>query len=126
MRARALRQSSTDAEHALWNALSNRRLDGHKFRRQYPIGPFFADFACVEVGLVVELDGSQHFEPEAVEKDRQRTRVLNANGFQVLRFDDRQMLTEPTGVLSVILDGLTRHHPHPNPLPPAGEGVEST
>ena len=56
-KARALRQASTDAERALWYRLRDRRLAGHKFRRQHPVGPYFADFACVEAGLVIELDG---------------------------------------------------------------------
>ena len=125
VRARELRQSSPDAERAIWDALRNRQLDGHKFRRQHPIGAYFADFACVEAMLVVELDGGQHFEPGAMEADARRTLALNANGFHVLRFDDRQALTEREGVLTAILEWLRIHHPHPNPLPQAGEGVKS-
>ncbi|MES2992059.1 MAG: DUF559 domain-containing protein [Pseudomonadota bacterium] len=123
MRARELRQSSPDAERQIWNALRDRRLDGYKFRRQHPVGRYFADFACVEAMLIVELDGGQHFEPEAIEADAQRTRALNADGFHVMRFDDRQALVEREGVLTVILAWLHLHHPHPNPLPQAGEGV---
>ncbi|HBT40703.1 MAG TPA: endonuclease domain-containing protein, partial [Rhodospirillaceae bacterium] len=52
----------TDAERRLWRALRNRQLDGHKFRRQHPIPPYVADFACVERGLIVEVDGGQHSE----------------------------------------------------------------
>ncbi len=125
MRARELRQSSPDAERETWNALRNRQLDGYKFRRQHLIGPFFADFACVDAMLIVELDGGQHFEPEAVEADARRTQVLDANGFHVLRFDNRQALAEREGVLTSILDWLHLHHPHPNPLPQAGEGVSN-
>jgi very-short-patch-repair endonuclease len=125
VRARALRQSSPDAERAIWNALRSRQLDGYKFRRQHPIGVYFADFACIEAMLVVELDGGQHFEPEAIEADGRRTRALNANGFQVLRFDDRQALLEREGVLTSILSWLHAHHPHPNPLPQAGEGANT-
>ena len=109
----------------VWAALRNRQLDGYKFRRQHPVGPFFADFACVEASLIVELDGGQHFEPEAVEADARRTHALNANGFHVLRFDDRQALVEREGVLTRILDWLHIHHPHPSPLPQAGEGVNT-
>jgi very-short-patch-repair endonuclease len=125
VRARELRRSSPDAERAVWAALRNRQLDGYKFRRQHPVGPFFADFACVEASLIVELDGGQHFEPEAVEADARRTQALNANGFHVLRFDDRQALVEREGVLTRILDWLHSHHPHPSPLPPAGEGAHT-
>ena len=124
VRARELRRSSPDAERAVWAALRNRQLDGYKFRRQHPVGPFFADFACVEASLIVELDGGQHFEPEAVEADARRTHALNANGFHVLRFDDRQALVEREGVLTRIRDWLHSHRPHPSPLPQAGEGVD--
>ena len=125
MRARSLRKSSPDAERAIWNALRNRQLGGYKFRRQHPVGPFFADFACVEASLVVELDGGQHVEPEAVEADARRTCALKANGFHVLRFDDRQALIEREAVLASILEWLCAHHPHPNPLPQAGEGAKT-
>jgi very-short-patch-repair endonuclease len=124
VRARELRQSSPDAEHAIWSALRNRQLGGFKFRRQHPIGSYFADFACVEAMLVVELDGGQHFEPGAIEADARRARALNANGFHVVRFDDRQALTEREGVLTSILEWLQGKHPHPSPLPQAGEGAE--
>ena len=123
MRAPALRSSSPDAERLLWQRLRDRRLGGYKFRRQHPIGGYFADFACVEAKLVVELDGGQHFEPDAVEADARRTAVLNKHGFHVLRFTDREALVERDAVLARILDWLQSNHPHPNPLPLAGEGA---
>jgi very-short-patch-repair endonuclease len=55
--ARALRIVMTDAERRLWSLLRDRRLEGYKFRRQRPIGPFIADFACITHRLVVEADG---------------------------------------------------------------------
>src|SRR4051794_28681862 len=58
--ARRLRQHSTDAERRLWSALRSRRLQHYKFRRQVPIGPFIADFACTKLLVIVEADGSQH------------------------------------------------------------------
>ena len=123
MRARELRKTSPDAERAIWHAVRNRQLDGYKFRRQHPVARYFADFACVEAQLIVELDGGQHFEPGAIEADRRRTEELNRAGFEVLRFTDREALMERDGVLTRILDWLHIHHPHPSPLPPAGEGV---
>jgi very-short-patch-repair endonuclease len=125
VRARALREASTDAERLLWKHLRDRRLDGYKFRRQHPIGPYFSDFACDEAKLVVELDGGQHFELEDAQADAKRTAVLQANGWHVLRFDNRQMLQQTEAVLSVIHHWLRSNHPHPNPLPPAGEGTET-
>jgi very-short-patch-repair endonuclease len=125
VRARGLRSSATDAERALWSALRNRQLRGAKFRRQHPIGLFFADFACVEAGLVVELDGGQHFEPHALQADATRTAVLRSHGFDVLRFTNHQALMEREGVLNAILAWLEAHSPHPDPLPHAGEGRTS-
>jgi very-short-patch-repair endonuclease len=113
VRVRAMRKNPTDAERALWLELRDRRLGGCKFRRQHPIGPFFADFACVEAKLVVEVDGGQHFEAAGVEADASRTAKLERLGFAVLRFDSRQVLTERAAVLQMIHDWLQRHHPHP-------------
>ena len=125
MRARELRQSSPDAELQMWAQLRDRRLADFKFRRQHPIGRYFADFACIGARLVVELDGGQHFEPDAMAADARRTAHLNAHGFHVMRFTDREALTEAPEVLQAIFDWLQAHRPHPNPLPPAGEGVKS-
>ena len=83
VRARELRRSSPDAGRAIWSALRSRQLDGYKFRRQHLIGRFFADFACVEAVLVVELDGGQHLEAEAIEADARRTRAMKPNGLHV-------------------------------------------
>ena len=126
MRARELRQSSPDAERALWRRLRDRQLNGSKFRGQHPIGRYFADFCCVEARLIVELDGGQHFEPEAIEADARRTAELKAQGFAVLRFTDREALLETDAVLHAILNWLQANRPHPSPLPPAGEGERST
>ena len=106
-------------------ALRNRQLGGYKFRRQHPIGRCFADFACVEAGLVVELDGGQHFEPAAVLADADRSAALRALGFHVLRYTNREALAERDAVLADILNWLNSNHPHPNPLPPAGEGANT-
>ncbi len=108
VRARALRKTSTDAERAIWRRLRDRQLEGFKFRRQHPVGPFFADSACVEAGLIVELDGGQHFEHDAVRADAERTDRLQREGFTVLRFDDPQALLEADGLLSVVRDGFSR------------------
>jgi very-short-patch-repair endonuclease len=124
VRARGLRQSSTDAERLLWHHLRDRRLARFKFRRQHPIGPYFADFACIDAHLVVELDGAQHFERDAQAKDVRRTASMSAAGWQVLRFDNGQVLQETQGVLQAILGALHSNSPHPSPLPQAGEGVE--
>jgi very-short-patch-repair endonuclease len=124
VRARGLRKSSSDAENEIWRALRNRQLGGYKFRRQHPVAGYFADFACVEECLIVELDGGQHFEPDAIQLDIRRTAVLNQSGFHVLRFNNREALTERDAVLSCILRRLQANRPHPTPLPQAGEGAQ--
>src|SRR3546814_1612008 len=80
----------TDAEQKLWQHLRGGQLDGLKFRRQHPIPPYIADFCCVAVKLIVELDGSQHSE----QADAVRTRYLEAHGWRILRFWDNDALQE--------------------------------
>ncbi|HEX2764911.1 MAG TPA: endonuclease domain-containing protein [Allosphingosinicella sp.] len=117
-----LRQAATDAERALWRELRARRLGGHKFRRQWTIGPYIADFCCLERRLVVEADGGQH----SPEGDRSRTNYLRANGFRILRFWNNDALRNMDGVLISILEALEdskKEDPHPDLFPQAGEGA---
>ncbi len=102
--ARALRNKATDAERHLWQQLRGRRLAGYKFRRQYPIAGFIADFACIEAKLVVELDGGQHVERSA--EDAARTRRIECNGYRVLRFWNDDVLVRTEDVLEQILCNL--------------------
>ena len=112
---RRLRNASTDAEHALWQRLRLRQLDGCKFRRQHPFGDYIIDFVCLERKLVVELDGSQH--AESTTADARRTACLEHAGFTVLRFWNHQVFDEMDGVLEVIWQALkARANPSP-PLP---------
>lgn len=104
-RARALRADQTDAEMALWRAVRDRRFEGYKFRRQHPVGPYIADFACVEHALIVEVDGSQHLETQAG-YDRVRDAFLREEGFRVLRFTNLDVLRELDGVATRILQAL--------------------
>ena len=104
-RARELRRVENEAEEALWHELRGRRLNGHKFVRQLPIGPYFADFACREANLVVEVDGSQHAEQK---RDSFRDETMNRNGWSVLRFWHADVLRSRRKVLETIvavLDG---------------------
>ncbi len=101
-RARELRAASTDVEHKLWSVLRNRQLAGAKFCRQLPIDRYFADFACVEAKLVVELDGSQHIEAQAA-YDIERTRTLEAAGWFVMRFWNNDVIDNIEGVAEAIL-----------------------
>lgn len=100
--ARKLRRASTDAESRLWYYLRARRLEGAKFIRQFPIGPYIADFACRDARLAIELDGSQH--NDAV--DAPRTAVIEAFGYRVLRFWNNDVLQNTEGVLEAIRNEL--------------------
>lgn len=120
--ARALRKNMTDAERRLWYLLRNRQLWGWKFRRQHPVGPYIADFVCLEKKVVIEVDGGQHGENE--DADWRRTSYLNKMGYQVLRFWNHEVLQEIDAVMDTIFDTLEDLPPHPGPLPPpGGEGV---
>jgi len=98
--ARSLRSNSTDAERLIWRSLRNRTLFDCKFRRQYPIGPYIADFVCIEKRLIVELDGGQHV--DNVMQDEVRTAYLQAQGYRVLRFWNNDVLSQTTAVLEAI------------------------
>ena len=107
---KSLRQDSTDAENRMWYLLRNRRLGGFKFRRQYPIGPYIADFCCYEKRLIIELDGGQHAERES--SDEARTRYLEYQGYRVMRFWNDQVLKETDAVCEMILTILrSKQHP---------------
>ena len=120
LRARELRRSSTPAERLLWSRLRDRRVDGFKFRRQYPVEGFIVDFLCAEKSLVIEIDGGQH--QTTTEYDARRTEALNGSGYRVLRFWNNEVLEQLDGVLDVIhRELLGQDAPHPSPLP-EGEG----
>ena len=103
-RARRLRREETEAERFLWARLRARQLSGAKFRRQCTIGPFIADFCCLEHRLIVELDGGQH--ASEVKKDEARTDFLRKQGYEVLRIWDHEVFRETELVLQRIADSL--------------------
>lgn len=126
-RARALRRNQTDAEYVLWQMLRNRQIGGKKFVRQYPIEPFFVDFACREVMLVIEVDGGHHAESRS---DAARTKHLNARGYSVLRFWNSDVLSNREGCWHAIHSTL-QGNPSPDlrfapaTLSPEGRGKEA-
>ncbi|MGH7948719.1 MAG: endonuclease domain-containing protein [Candidatus Binataceae bacterium] len=103
-RARRLRASSTDVERKLWFHLRARQMGGCKFRRQHPIGPFYADFCCVERRLILELDGGQHDANK--ERDERRTAYLKKHGYRVIRFWNGDVMKNLDGVLEGIAGAL--------------------
>jgi len=117
-RARALRETSTDAERELWRHLRAGRFNGIKFRRQHPIPPYIVDFYCEAFKLIIELDGSQH----TVDSDALRTQFLESKGFSILRFWSHDALLRTENVLQVIWNFVDSRTLTPTPLP-AGEGL---
>ena len=118
--AKWLRTNQTDAECVFWYNVRARRLAGLKFRRQYPVGPFIADFVCLEAKLIVELDGGQHAVRQAY--DRSRDAFLESKGFRVLRVWNSDLLTNRDGVMEAVLRDLQSvDTPSPRLSPPKGE-----
>jgi very-short-patch-repair endonuclease len=121
-RAKELRNQATPAERALWTALSGRKLDGFKFSRQMPVGPYFADFLCREARLIVELDGYSH--DTRIAHDLRRDSYLKGQCYRVLRFNNVDVLTNLDGVARAISAALAETGPPPTP-PASGRGEES-
>jgi len=98
-----MRREMTDAERKLWFLLRDRRLDGAKFRRQAPVGPYIADFVCLRRKVIVEADGGQHVDSA---KDAVRDQWLAREGYRVVRYSNVDILKNPAGVLTDLLSRL--------------------
>jgi very-short-patch-repair endonuclease len=134
-RAKALRINSSPAERAMWRLLYPFRSDRFHFRKQVPIGQYFADIACHHAKLIIELDGDTHGAHTQIAHDQRRDAFLRAEGYTVLRFPNHEVLTNPEGVYAVVADALKgrprnergaafRTAPSPA-LPTMGEGVST-
>ena len=108
-RARSLRRTATNAERILWQHLKGRSLDGFKFVHQASIGPYFADFLCREIKLVIKIDGATHSTDEEIAADLRRTNFLEEQGYRVMRFTNEVVFESVHGVLEVILAKLQDH-----------------
>jgi very-short-patch-repair endonuclease len=111
--AKKLRKNFTDTERFLWRHLRAKQINGYKFRRQEPIGPYIVDFICQEARVIIEVDGGQH--SMAREKDFDRDRWLKEQDYRVLRFWNNEVLTNINGVLEIIRDNV-KHPPLTPPL----------
>ena len=102
-RARKPRKNATDAENCLWQLLRHRRFLNYRFRRQHPIGVFVADFACIGKKLIIEVDGGQHANNPA---DAVRTKILQQQGWKILRFWNNDVLSNSEGVMLMVENAL--------------------
>jgi very-short-patch-repair endonuclease len=119
--ARDFRREPTASERVLWNALRGAALDGRKFRRQQPFGPFVVDFYCAAERLVVEVDGGVH--DSQTERDRARQECLQAVGLRFVRVSARQVETDLPSVLTTIRQAFDSPAMLPSPLVGEGPGV---
>jgi very-short-patch-repair endonuclease len=112
--AKALRFNMTNAESILWSELRNRRFQGIKFRRQYPIGMYIVDFICLDLNFIIEVDGGQHLDSIY---DQQRDAWLRSQGFEVVRFWNNDILHCKDGVLETLRNSIhlrgSSQPPHP-------------
>ena len=115
--ARRLRANSTEAEKCLWRRLRRRTVAGFRWRRQAPIGPYIADFVCLEARVVVDGDGDQHADSR---RDAVRDAWFAAQGFRTLRFWNHEILGNTDGVVEAIYGALT--NPPTPTLPRKGGG----
>jgi very-short-patch-repair endonuclease len=99
-KARLLRRNQTDVEQILWKQLRNRNLSNYKFRRQFPIEPYITDFVCLELKLIIELDGGQH--ADRINYDNQRSLFLEQRGFKIICFWNNDVIQNTAGVLEAI------------------------
>jgi len=115
--ARNLRKNMTDVERLLWSKIRGRQLQGFRFRRQHPIGRYIVDFVCIELKLIIELDGSQHNDQQ--QYDMKRSQWLQIKGYKTIRFWNNDVVENLEGVLQTIYNNL----PPSQPSPLKGEGV---
>ena len=103
-----LRKNQTQAEEILWQHLRKEQLDGRKFRRQHSIENYIVDFYCASERLIIEVDGSHHYERETLENDKERdSRLLQLN-YRTLRFSNQAILDNPTEVLKQISESFLK------------------
>jgi len=101
-RAKTHRRELTAAENLLWQEIRRKQVDGYHFRRQVPIGPFIADFACVKEKLVIEVDGVGHAEEDEIIRDARRSEYLESLGWRVVRFMNVEIFDETDAVIHSI------------------------
>ena len=107
--ANKLRKEMTKAEACLWKyVLKAKQLNGYQFRRQRPVLKYIADFICMELMLVIEVDGITHHWEETILKDKKKQTDLEATGFTVLRFTDDEVLNDINSVHAFLEDWIEK------------------
>ncbi len=117
--AKHLRCHMTDSENKLWRHLRAHRLNGEKFRRQQPIGPYVVDFVHFGARVIVEADGGQHNDAP---RDERRDEWLREQGFTVMRFWNNEIMSNLEGVLTTVMAAVAESPLSPIPSPARGEG----
>ena len=107
--AKGLRKDLTTAEELLWHELRAKRLGGHKFRRQHPVGDYIADFACIKAKTIIEVDGATHSTDAEREYDEKRTQYLESQNWKVIRISNEDIYKHRDDVL----DHIYAHLPPP-------------
>jgi 5-methyltetrahydrofolate--homocysteine methyltransferase len=110
----------TPAEDVLWQTLRGRRLNGLKFRRQHAVDRFIVDFYCGKPKLIIEIDGEVHLNNPP--RDAERTKILQALGFRLIRFTNDEVLDNPAAILARIADVCSELMSGASPSSPAGRG----
>ncbi len=110
-RAREMRSKPVAMEKLFWSLVRNRKLDGFKFKRQFPIGTYIADFVCVEGRLIVELDGPFHVGRKSY--DEKRDAFLREKGFRVIRLTNDDFVGDAGIALMIVRDALVAGTPSP-------------
>ncbi len=118
------RSNPTPAEMAMWEMLRGKNLDGYKFRRQHIIGAYIADFVCLSEKLIIELDGYYHQLPDNISSDEERTLWLNKQGFDVIRFNNNEVLQNIDEILNKIIAVIKSKHDSAISPPSGGGGAK--
>jgi very-short-patch-repair endonuclease len=128
--ARSQRATANEFTRTVWQWVRNRQICNQKFRREYPIPPYTADFCCVELKLILEIDGTDHFAAAGQERDRVRDDFLKGQGYQVVRISGYEVLRAGNQVIEMIRERVAQRMEElgaegkpltPGPSPRSGE-----
>jgi len=107
-RARQLRKKKTQSEVKMWSILRNKRFLNYKFYRQFPVGPYVADFCCRSRKLIIEVDGGGHNTQEQRVRDAYRSKYLIKCGYRIMRVWSNELINNADGVMEGVLRELQK------------------